>query len=733
MNYPENMPDNATEEIHLKDFLHLLLKRRWTILTVFIVCVTTVTIKTFSMSPVYKATTTIRIEKEVPKVLSFEDILPDSEQYYNTQYEIIESRTLAMRVINKLDLQKHAQFKDKSKIAVVADAEADENYKKEEKQKKIINSFLNGLEVTPVKNSSLVKLTFNSNYPKLSAEISNTLAKEYIDFTLESKFKASKKAKDWLAGQLGDFQAKVETSEERLQAFARKKGIFSLEKDENIIMQKLEKLGDVSSSAEAERISSEALFVEISNNAHDDMFLGVEDDFLKTLKGQYFSLEAEYFKLSGLYKPEYPKMVRLKTQIESIERRIKEENKQIIKKVEVSYKTAVKKEELLRKSFNDQKKLALKMKENAVQYNILKREVDTNKELYDGLLQRLKETGISAGLDSSNIQIIDMAESPLFPSKPRKKLNVVLSMIVGLGGGIMVAFFFEYMDNTIKGSEEIERYFQLNALGIIPSLESVTHRKKDPEVFPEFISFFDSQSSLSEAFRSLRTSIFFSSPGAPPKTILITSTLPGEGKTTVSVNLGIVLAQAGKKVLIIDGDLRKASCHKVFSMPSYPGLTSCLTGNSDLQAIVKPTKVQGLYLAPAGPTPPNPTELLGSFQLRKIIRLFKEHFDFIIIDSPPVLGFADTPTLSTLVDGVIPVVFCGKTPKDEIKRMLGQLKGVNAHILGVVLNKFDIKKHAYNYYSPYYYYGKKYGEEDRSKDKTAYNIKKKRGVNSLSA
>ncbi len=728
------MYDHSSDEIHLKDFLHLLLKRRWTILTVFIVCVTTVTIKTLSMRPVYNATATIRIEKETPKVVSFEDILPDSEKYYQTKYEILESRTLAMRVINKLDLHKHAQFKDKSKVVVVTDAEADESYKKEERQKKLINSFSGGLEVTPIKNSSLVKLTYSSNYPKLSAKISNALAKAYIDFSLESKFKASEKAKEWLAGQLGDFQAKVETSEERLQALARKHGIFSLEKDENIIMQKLEKLGDAYSSAETDRISSEASFVEISNISHDDMFVGVEDDFLKTLKGQYSSLEAEYFKLSGLYKPDYPKMVRLKTQIESIERKIKEENKQIIKKVEASYKTALTKEELFKKSFNKQKKLALKMKENSVQYNILKREVETNKELYDGLLQRLKETGISAGLDSSNIQIIDMAEAPLSPSKPKKKLNIVLSMIVGLGMGMMVAFFFEYMDSTVKDSDDIEKYFQLNSLGIIPSLESVTNRKKETNISPELVSFLDSKSSLSEAFRTLRTSIFFSSPGHPPKTILITSTLPSEGKTTVSLNLGIVLAQAGKKVLIIDGDLRKPSCHKVFSMPSYPGLTSCLTGNSDIKSIVKPTKVPHLYLVPAGPTPPNPTELLGSTQFSKLIKLFKEHFDFIIIDSPPVLGFADTPTLTTLVDGVIPVIFCGKTQKDDVKRTLAYLRGVNAQVLGVVLNKFDVKKHSNHYYSSYYYYGKKYGEQKiSSKIKKASNLKKRKGANSLSA
>jgi succinoglycan biosynthesis transport protein ExoP len=727
--------DGLLEEVHLRDYWHLILKWRWTIFTIFTIVVTTVTIGTFSMKPVYKATATIQIEKEAPKVLSFEDVLPtntQSDDYYQTQYGILKSRTLAQRVINKLSLEDHPQFKDVIKLVTEANAEATDPVVEEKRQKEILKSFLDSLEVEPVRNSRLVGLSFNSNYPELSSMVANALSKAYIDFTLESKYKAADKAKDWLSEQLGELQAKVETSEERLQVFARQNGIFSLEKDENLIIQKLEKIDDALSDAEAERISAEAVYKEVANKSVDNLPVNLEDDFIKRLKEQYALLEAEYQKLSSTYKPEYPKMVRLQNQMESIEKRIRGEIQSNVEKTEAAYNTALTKEKLLKDSFDMQNEMALKMKENSIQYNILKREVDTNKELYDGLLQRLKETGVSAGLDSSNIQIVDAAEPPLFPSKPRKKLNILLSMIVGLTMGIGMAFFFEYMDNTIKDPKEMERYLNVSALGLIPSLKSVARKNAHPEQSPTLISFLDKKSALSEAFRTLRTSILFSSPGKPPKTILITSALPGEGKTTVSVNLGIVMAQAGKRVLIIDGDLRKASCHEALSIPSSPGLTNYLTGNSDIKSIVRPTKVPSLYLAPAGPIPPNPTELLASPQLSKLLKVFKAHFDFIIIDSPPVMGFADSPTITTLVDGVVPVVYGGETPKEEIANAIHRLKAVNAHILGAVLNKLDIKKHSYNYYGFYHYYGKGYGDDDHGQGKAAYRAGKNKGAHSIS-
>ncbi|MFQ5900569.1 MAG: GumC family protein [Thermodesulfobacteriota bacterium] len=716
------------EDIHIRDYWRIILKRKWTIFTFFTIIVTTVTIGSFATEPVYKATAVIQIEKEAPKVLSFEDILPantQSSDYYQTQYGILKSRTLAMKVIERLSLQDHPQFKN-DKIDVVKNAEALEPNKEIESKERLIDTFLGLFEVEPVKKSRLVNITFDSNYPDLSAEMANTLTQTYIDYTLESNFKAAEKARDWIAGQLGELQAKVETSEERLQAFARKHGIFSLEKDENIILRKLEKLGDALSAAEADRITKEAIYKEAVHSSSDTIPVGTEDEFIKTIKEQYALLEAEYFKLYTLYKPEYPRMVRLKTQMESIDKRIKEETNNFIKRAEAAYKTSLMEEKFLEESFDKQRELALMMKENSIQYNILKREVDTNKELYDGLLQRLKETGVSAGLDSSNIRVVDKAESPLHPSRPRKKLNILLSMIIGLTMGTGIAFFSEYMDNTVKDPEDIERSFNLSTLGLIPSLESVTEKSEILGTAPELISYLHTKSPLSEAFRGLRTSILFSSPSCPPKTLLVTSTVPGEGKTTVSINIGIVLAQAGKKVLIIDGDLRRAGCHKVFSLPSSPGLSNFLTGNANLKSIVKSTKVPGLFLTPAGPISPNPAELLSSLKMRELIKKLNKHIDFIIIDSAPVMGFADTPTLTTMVDGVIMVISGGNTIKDEVKRTLQNLRKVNASILGAVLNKFDISKQPYGYYNSYYYYNKEGDRQNSTPNKI-------RSVDSLSA
>jgi capsular exopolysaccharide synthesis family protein len=715
------------EDVHLRDYLRLILKHRWKVVALFVIVVTSVTIGIFSITPTYTASTTIQIEKEAPKVLKFEDILPvnsGGDDYYKTQQMIIQSRAIARRVIEKLSLWDHDQFKEKG---IVRSAEAALVPANREAMDKLINDFLGLLDVGLIRKSRLASISFRSNDPELSALVANDVARAYIDFNLEYKFKATETARDWLSGQLTEFQAKVERSEEDLNKFASRNGIFSLEKDENLVLKRLDSLNDALAASESDRIKKESFYKEVKRHSTKNIPPLMTDDYvlINALKKELSGLEAEYSKLSvQLYKKEYPKMVRLKAEIDSLKEKVDQEVRGMIDMAEVSYKISLESENLLRKSFEKQKKLALRIKEKSIQYNILKREVDTNKELYDGLLQRVKETGVAAGLESSNVQIVDMAVPPLRPTSPRKGLTILMSMFAGLSLGVAFAFSVEYFDNTVKDPDEISKLFGLPTLGLIPTLQSSSQKKgkrdKGGEPQPgtgdlDTVTFKFPKSAISAAYHTFRTSLLFSTPGSPPKTILVTSSSPNEGKTTVSCNLGILLAQSGSKTLIIDADLRRPACHKAFNVQSSPGITDYLTGHATLDDVIKPTEIKGLSVLPSGPISPNPPELLDSVQFARAIEELKELYDFIIFDSAPIMVFADSLNMTSKVDGTVMVVKSAKTTKDDLKNSLGLIRGIGAPMLGMVINAIDIKKSDY-YYSYHDYYGD--GAEDSERNAT---------------
>ena len=713
------------DEVHLRDYLRVIGKHRWKVIASFFIIVTLVTIGSFSITPTYQASVTIQIEKEAANVLKFEDILPvdtGGGDYYKTQQMLIRSRVIARSVIDNLSLWNYTQFQDKGLVrsAQAAVAPVDEAAMDE-----LIDDFLKLLNVDLIRKSRIALINFKSNDPQLSATVANQVAREYIDFNLEYKFKATETARDWLSGQLSEFQAKVERSEEDLNKFAKRNGIFSLEKDENLVIRRLEDLNEALTLAEASRIKNESFFLEVSKHSPRSIPAAIKDDLflINDLKKELSTLEAEYSKLSKLlYKEDYPRMVRLKAEMDALDFRIDKEGRALIKRAEIVYKISLEREKLLRDSFDMQKQLALEIKEKSIQYNILKREVDTNKELYNGLLQRLKETGVAAGLETSNIQIVDRAVAPLRPASPKKAINIFISMIAGLFVGVGIAFSVEYFDNTVKDPEEMSKVFGLTTLGLIPSLQSTISKKRRRDKKGESLPGADDlgivthshpRSSMSESFHTFRTSLLFSTPGKPPQTILVTSSSPSEGKTTVSCNLGILLAQSGSKVLIVDADLRRPACHKAFSVSSTPGITDYLTGHMKLRQVVKKTPVKGLFVIPSGPICPNPPELLDSDQFAGAIMKLRKHFDFIIFDSAPVVVFADTLSLANKMDGTVVVVKSGETTKDDLKNSVGLLRGVQAQMLGMVMNSIDIKK-SENYYSYHEYYGDKTEDQNAS-------------------
>jgi capsular exopolysaccharide synthesis family protein len=356
------------------------------------------------------------------------------------------------------------------------------------------------------------------------------------------------------------------------------------------------------------------------------------------------------------------------------------------------------------------------MNEKAIQYNILKREADTNKELYTGLLQRMKEAGVSAGIMASNIQVVDQAELPTKPYKPNKRLNLLLAAVVGLFLGVGIAFFFEYLDNTIKTPEDVEQLIRLPSFGMVPEISSERRKRLESgAAYPvELITYAHPKSMLSEAYRNIRTSILLSFSEKPPKKIVITSANPAEGKTTTVINTAIALSQTGAKVIVVDSDMRKPRIHNIFNEENGIGLSNFLSGHGDLRSIIKKTEIPNLFYIPSGPIPPNPSELIGAGLFKNMMESLGKGFDHIVLDSPPVLGFADSIILSTNVDGVILVTVGGKTPRETLQRAKEVLQQVNAKILGVVINRVNIQRSDYGYY--YYRYHHYYGKEGKKRE-----------------
>lgn len=714
----------SEEEVHLRDYLNVIIRRKWIVITFLIAVITTVTVGTFMMRPQYKSTVTIKIDKENPNILSFKDVVGlerAEEDYYQTQYKILKSRNLAKRVIRSQRLYEHPEFspvrkQEKPDDIVPALLKQTSILQDENVSSSLVNTFIERLDVSPLQKSRLVNVSFVSYDPELSARVANAIGQAFIELNIESKFEATHQARAWLEKQLQGLKAKVERAEEELNEYAARNEIIFIEKtdekgigtdSENIVTKKLSELSTELTEATSERISKEALYREIISGEPDSSSVVMSNPLIMELKKTHASLESEYNELLKIYKPDYPKMVRLKEHMNQIKKKLDQETKKVVSSVKKDYEVALKREQKLKAALDSQKKMALELNQRAIQYQILKREADTNKELYNGLLQRLKETGVSASLTASNIQVLDKAEIPKSPFKPRKTLNIMLSLIVGLLGGIGLAFFVEYLDNTIKTPEDVEKRVYLPPLGLVPQ-----HADNNGKLPVEYIAHSNANSPIAEAYRSIRTFLLLSTGGKPPRIIMVTSPSREEGKTTTSVNTAISLTKSDIKVAIIDADMRKPRLHHVFSLDNKLGLSSFLSGNVEFgDGIIKETNIDNLHVITSGPIPPNPAELLGSYRFRDLLHALYSLYNFIIIDTPPVIGISDPLIISTHTDGVMLVVKSGKTPKEaaqEARRLLGN---VNAKVLGVVLNSINQSAMRYSYYYNYYKYY--YSNEDK--------------------
>ena len=724
--------DLMPREPHLLDYLMVLRKHQWLITFFLLTVVTIVTIATFRMEPMYEATARVEIDRDTPSAFRFNegdqgDDYMDLEDYIVTQSKILESETLAMQTIKTMGLDHLPEFGGQpGKPEKPQPAGSDVSLRRPQ----ALGAFLGGLTIKRVPNSRLLDVTFESTDPARAARVVNAHLNNFIEQNFRSRFDAATQASNWMTGQLNEMKINVENAEDARLEYERENQIWTIDEKSDISTQKLGELEKQLTDAQTDRINKEAVYQLAQSGNYDAIAAVRESAVIQDILKQQTTLSAQYTDAVNQYGPKYPKVLRIQAQLKDLDELINREKLNIGNQVEAEYRGARQRELLLKEALDQQKTEVNQTAEKLVQYNILKREADTNKQLYDGMLQKLKEAGITAGLRSSNIRIVDPALIPSYPSRPNKTRNILLSIIVGLLGGVGLALLREYLDNTVKTPDDIESLGRLPSLAVVPALSNSSGKRrgrfskflKNPTVTSkegraELISHNMPQSQMSEAFRALRTSLLLSQADHPPQVILMTSALPREGKTTAAVNLAVTLAQLGDKTLLVDADLRKPGINRALSLVDgkHAGLSSYLAGVSSLDLITVPhPAIDNLEAIPTGPIPPNPADLLSSGRLTELIGELRTRYKFVVIDSPPIMAATDAVILSVLVDGVLMVVRSGETPKEAFTRTRDLLVGVKSHILGVVLNAVDASSP--DYYYSYRYYPYSYGGYGRDED-----------------
>jgi capsular exopolysaccharide synthesis family protein len=731
------------EGLDLHEIWRIILKHRRTILLFAAIVIVTVATSTLMMRPTYSATAILELSPHDKNIVQFQNVqtyYQDAETFQRTEIEILLSRAVAEAVVQKLDLGAHPAFNGEIQqrdlrsglndlfgvlvkpvvsslrglVSPHVDAETaapdlpgvEEADPEQAKLRGLAGRLQSGLSVTPIRSSNLLQISFTSFDPKLAAAVANAVVDAYLELSTRKRFELSSGAEDYLKREIRDLQAKLETSEKDLNAFARQNQVVDLEDRNNIIATRLTQLNLDLSKVKGERIAAESLYnrlVDVGVDV-DSLPAVLQDERISGLKGQLADLQAEYARLGQTYTAEYPKMQELKRQMDTVRQTMERELSNLIKSLEVNYRELSDREERLDEAVEAQKRELLELQDRAVQYNILKREWETNRQIFTGLLERMKEVGVAAGMDRANAAIIDSALVPGAPSAPSLRRNLTIAAALGVLGGIGLALLLNLLDNTVRDPEEVERLVHLASLGLVP--------KTDPKTLSggatiELLAQAQREHSLSEAYRSVRTSLMFATPGGAPKVLMVTSAGPGEGKTTSAVNLGIVLAQTGASVLLIDADLRKPRLHKVFNVPRAPGFTEYLV-QRDEDAFFA-TKVDNLTLMVSGTPPPNPAELLSSGATDRLFEELSQRFDYVIVDSSPVMGLADPIVLSTKVKGVLMVSAAGKVSRGGLREAVKRLRAVGAPLVGSVLNLVMPHSREYSYYSRYYY---NYGDSE---------------------
>jgi capsular exopolysaccharide synthesis family protein len=736
--YYNNNGYDDNDDINVKEYLDILLRRKWLILACLIIAVVIATIKTFTTVPLYRASATIEIKPDIPKITSFQDLVQaertNTYDYYQTQFSLIRSKTLGILVLENLRTKDNKDTKktiskaegklsgliESFKSLISKGESANSIPKKHNKlnsNKKIsdseVYSFISGISVGPIGNTRLASVSYVSSDPVYASLASDTIVDVYIEWILQRRLGTSKSAREFLQTQLDQLKVKIEQTEEELSSFAKNVDIISLDKDIDLNYKQLVEITDALSQIETEKFKKQAIIKDVREGNYAYLPEVISNPRVQELSSTYAELRAEYDNLSAIYGPNFPDIQKVKSQMNSVQGQLKSTLTKIAESIKRDYETTVKKEEILIVKAEEKKKRSAELNEKAIQYRILEREVETNKSIYDDLLQKLKETEVTSAIRETNVQVVDYSTVPKSPFKPNIKTNVLYSIMVGLMLGCFISFGIEFFSTKLRDEEEIKKKFShVPYLGAIPLAEEADVNKLEKIVYT------NPRSVVSEAFRVIRTSILYSSADHPPRSLLVTSPQPIEGKTTSASNLALSMIQSNLNVVLIDGDLRKPRLHKLYSSNgNNMGLSTYLVGKGNVDNIISHTDITGLDFISSGPIPPNPAELLGSKKMKELIENLTEKYEHVIIDGAPIAAFADSRLLSRLVDGVLLVTSVGITQKNVLKTSIEEIRKVRGKIIGTIVNRLDSRRDKYKY--KYYYY---YSDEKRIDSKEKRSI-----------
>ena len=770
--YNYGVDPNAENEVHLLDYWRAIRKRLWLVFGI-VALVTMLSLVYVARKPdEFEAQARVQVDlEETGNLVNNQRPLygpTDDPIYFNTQLQILVSPGLMRRVVRTLDLEHNPDFfkGDPSQrpstwqtlrrmvglgkapdptakppdqlplTTTVAQATAREDLNEAKRLAPYVNNILSGLKVDPVKEARgyyketrLIDIKFSHPVPDVTSKVVNAIAETYVFSNLEKRTEANSTTGDFLQKRIAELQQQIRTSEERLVNYAKNNQIISLDPNQNTVVERLAGLNQQLLQAENDRKTAEAAY----NAAKlPDAARALAEDGAKSnndLESKLNELRQKRALLMVDATEEAPEVKEVDQQISELDRQLKEMSSRksatLLTNLNTRYQQALEREQSLRKAFEQQRAQTLSQNEAAINYRIIQQEIETNKSLLNGLLQGAKENDVVMAGKPNNISIVDYALTPDTPVGPNRTRTVIAAFFLSIGLGVGLALFFEYLDDTVHSTEEVERMLHLPALAVIPSVGSGARRRVLPgstalqkqngngNGHSELLMNVDSRSPLAEAYRHLRTSVLLSTAGRAPKSLLVTSSLPGEGKTTTAVNTAMSLAQTGASVVIIDADMRRPRLQSIFDMQGQQGLSSILssdTSDGDMLAMVRSDEESGLNILTSGPIPPNPAELLGSDQMRRLLAVLQQNYTHVVVDSPPVSSFTDGVLISSMVDGVLLVVHGGKSSRHIVRRSKQLLNDVGAKIFGVVLNNINLQSHDYYYYQSYY--GQKYYEKE---------------------
>lgn len=710
------------EQSRLLDHWRVVIKHKWIVVISLVLILIGSAIVSLRTIPLYRAEGQIMISRENPNPLGFKDSSTNDEDSsvdveLLTQVTILKSPALALEAMRQLQLGGELKAPTSNPDADTRTPLTGPAQLTEREKAQLASTFQQGLAVGVIPGTRVIQITYTSPKPDGAAAAVNALISAYITQNLRSRFEETNQAADWLAKQLSDLQLKVEISEEKLVRYQKEHGIVGTDDKQNIITAKLQDLNKQLTDAEADRIQKQAIYQLTLSGDPESVSTVSQDTFLQALRSQQADLKNQLAQDSVQLGSAYPKVVELRNRMQQVNETIDAEVKKTTSRIHNDYVGAIGREKMLRQAFEQQKEEASQLNQNAIEYTLLKRDADSNRELYDSLTQKLKEASLSAGLSSTNVHIVDPARPPLKPFVPDILRNVEVGLLLGLTCGIALAFVFEGLDTTVRTPDQVEAIADSPALANIPLMKMTSAGNKNKAMMTSgaqrtgeiaVLTYSRPMSEIAEAYRALRTSILLSMPDTPPQLILVTSPLPEDGKTTTSINCAIVMAQEGRRVLLVDADLRCPSISKTLGINARAGLSTILAGDAPQESLICPSpQLPNLFVLPSGPVPPRPSELINSTRMKALLAQWRTMFDHVIIDTAPILAVSEVTRLSVETDAVILVIRSGRTGKAALRRSVELLARVEAKLLGVVFNGFDSTSPDHYHYS---YYGSKYAQ-----------------------